>query len=221
MTLPFPTSNKRTYQCFVCGIMFDTYDEFQNHILEEHEEGRDYIKCPLERCQAPVRDLRLHFKIKHPHEQIPKNSQMKATIWRDFSPKGKKRSKKPKFKEGWYFSTKMNKKIKYRSGYEQTVYECLDRDIEVNGFDAEPFKIPYIHKGNQHDYIPDIIVKFLDGHTEIWEIKPANQTNLPKNQDKWYAANEACKKRGWKFVVITEKGIGKLKRKIQLNEAQN
>jgi hypothetical protein len=216
MTLPFPKENdKPKYQCFVCGVMFEEFDKFKNHIIEEHEEGRDYVKCPLERCGAPVRDVRLHFKVKHPHEQMPKKGQMKAMIWRDFSLKGKGRTKKPKFRQGWYESTKMKKRFYYRSGYEEQVFECLDMHKEVMAFEVEPFQIPYIFKGENHEYVPDILVTFFDGHREIWEIKPKTQTALEQNQAKWTAAAEACKIRGWRFVVQTEIGIRKLKKLIE------
>ena len=57
----------------------------------------------------------------------------------------------------------------------------------------------------------------MDGHVEIWEIKPANQTALPKNQAKWAACQHHCEARGWKFMVMTEVGIGKLKKSAKGN----
>jgi hypothetical protein len=50
---------------------------------------------------------------------------------------------------------------------------------------------------------------------EIWEIKPANQTSFDKNQAKWKAAAAYCTARGWEFVVYTETGINKLKKKVR------
>jgi hypothetical protein len=219
MTLPFDNSNKdkRKYQCFVCGIMFQDFDLFKTHILESHEEGREYVICSLERCKAPVRDMRMHFKAKHPHETIPKKGQMKAMIWKDHKKKGgKPRTRKPVFREGFFTSKKMGgKEMHYRSGYECDVYECLELITEVIAYDVEPFKVPYSHKGKQRKYTPDLSVKFHDGRIEIWEIKPASQTMLDVNHSKWTACNDYCKNRGWEFVVMTEVGIGKLKRKIK------
>ena len=222
MPLPFdiPNKNKRKYSCFICGVKFETFKEFQSHIIEEHEEGRDYIICPLKRCQAPVRCLRSHFKCKHPSEKIPKIGMMKSIVWHDIAAKKRKKTRKPKFREGYHQSSIMNKPLHYRSGYEKTIYECLDVDAEVNAFNVEPFKISYLHKGKEHKYIPDLIVQFIDGSTEVWEIKPANQTFLEVNQNKWRAANKACQNRGWKFIVITETGIDKLKKKIR-NQKNN
>ena len=208
--------DKRKYTCFVCGIQFEEYPLYQSHILEKHEEGREYIKCPLERCQAPVRDVRLHYKHAHRDQQMPEHGQMRATIWKDVKSDGTVRQKKPRFREGWYESIKMSKKLHYRSGYELSVYEILDQDQDVIGFSEEPFKIPYITDGRQHEYIPDLIVKMYNNKTLVIEIKPSNQTTLEVNKDKWRSADAACKARGWEFLVLTEVGISRLKNKVKL-----
>lgn len=204
---------KQKFVCFVCGIHKESMKDFQDHIIESHEEGSDYIICPLERCKMPVRCVKSHYKTKHPGEKIPEKGMLKATIWRDVSSKGIKKQK-PKFRQGWYESTKMKKSFFYRSGYENIVFQCLDELHCVNSYDVEPFEIPYIHQGKAHKYTPDIIVSYVDGRKEIIEIKPASQTLMQKNQDKWYACQEACKARGWDFVVITEQGINKLKNAV-------
>jgi hypothetical protein len=217
MTLPFDNTDKNTkkYQCFVCGVMFDNFDLYKTHIIDTHEEGREYIKCPLDYCQAPVRDVRLHFQARHPGQKCPKTGQLKSLIWKDFTPKGKK-TRKPKFKDGWHESIKMNRKFYYRSGYELTVFKCLDVLPEIEAYIVEPFKIPYIWDGTVHEYTPDLIITFVDGHKELWEIKPSNQTLLEQNQCKWKAAAAACLTRGWKFEIYTETGINKLKRRVKL-----
>jgi hypothetical protein len=213
--LPFDNSKSKKWQCFICGLMFTSYQDFKEHILEEHDEGRDYVLCPLKRCQAPVRDLHLHFKAKHPQNKLPKVPQTKAMIWRDFSPRGRKKTRKPKFKQGNYLSSKTGKSYVYRSSYEETVFECLDTWNEVSAFAAEPFKIPYTYKGQAHDYIPDLMVIFTDGHQELWEVKPESQTALEQNQCKWEAAKNTCQIRGWGFQVINERAINKLKKIVK------
>jgi hypothetical protein len=215
MTLPFaPENDKRKYQCFVCGQLFEKFDTFKEHVKEKHREGDDFITCPLLRCGAPVRDMRVHFKVKHPGETLPKIGPLKAMIWKDFKG-GKGKTRKPKFKEGYHESTKMKKQFHYRSGYEKTVYECLDLLPEVVGYDVEPFRIQYLHKGEEHEYIPDIIVTYSDGKREVWEVKPASQTILEININKWNAAARACDARGWEFIVMTEQGIEKLKNRVR------
>lgn len=211
----------RKWQCFCCGVQYDTYEEFKQHILDDHEEGREFIVCPA--CDAPVRDMRTHFKVKHPARPIPTNVQLRTAIWRDFSSTGKKKkTKKPSFREGNFVSQKMNgAELHYRSGYECEVYELLDMDKDVAAFYAEPFKVPYCYKGEWCDYVPDLRIQYLDGRVEIWEIKPANQTGYEKNKAKWSAMNEHAKHHGWQFTVITEVGIGKLKSKVKSQQIEH
>jgi len=210
----FEKDTSRKYQCFVCNEVFEDYDTFKEHILENHEEGTDYVLCPIAHCQAPVRDVVQHHKAKHPWEILPKKGMLKASIWRDY--RGK-RKKKVKFKQGHYSSIKMDKSFYYKSGYELTVLECLDNWKQIIAFEVEPFEIPYIHRGNDHKYLPDFLVVFADGRKEVWEIKPDSQTTYKKNIDKWRTAELYCEARGWKFYILTEEEIEKLKR-VVINE---
>ena len=204
--------NKRKYVCFVCGVAFEGLDTYKSHILESHETGKDFVVCPLERCGFPVRCVRTHFKVHHPRDVLPKTSQLRATLWRDFNSKGEKKTSRPRFREGYLVSIKNGgREMHYRSGYECEVYEALEHIEEVLQYEVEPIKVGYIFEGEHHHYNPDLIVHFIDGHKEVWEIKPSNQTDLPKNHAKWTACESYCQGRGWKFVVMTERGIGKLK----------
>lgn len=209
----------RKWSCFVCGKQHETYEEYKLHITDEHEEGREYVSCPA--CEAPVRDLKSHFLAKHPNRVIPKDCQMTVTVWHDFSGDGKKKkTRKPKARQGFHESTKMREELHYRSGYEKEVYELLDEDAEVLSYYVEPFKIPYYHGKDWHEYIPDLRVNYVDGKTDIWEIKPASQTTYQKNKAKWAAAQEHATKLGWNFMVITEVGIDKLRMRIKNQRAQ-
>lgn len=211
--MDFGNTNQKIWQCFVCGVQFkEGWIAMKNHIFEEHEEGREYVKCPLARCNAPIRDVKSHFKAKHPRDKIPP-CQMKALIWKDFSTrKKKKKSKKPNFDQGKFFSEKNGKAISHKSGYEKTVYECLEHINEVVGYQEEPFSVPYFYKGERREYYPDLIVHLADGKKEVWEIKPSNQTHIEQNRAKWDACYNYCLHRGWPFKVKTEKGIEQLKK---------
>lgn len=214
MSLPFENSGHK-YVCFCCGMQFSEYDEFKVHIIENHEEGREYVLCPLDHCKAPVRDVKLHIKVKHPHFKMNSYAgQTKAIVWKDFSSKGSK-TRKPRFKTGKYESTKTGKILGYRSGLEEKVYKILDQHNDVVSFYSEPFHIDYIHKGQAHKYTPDLVVNFFDGKRQVWEVKPANQTDLELNKNKWRAAEEACKIRGWSFEVYTEQRINKLAKEVR------
>ena len=222
--LPLSQNDKKKYQCFVCGIQFEIFDEFKSHIKETHEEGRDYIVCPLQRCNAPIRCLKTHFKSKHPtEEKIPKVGPMRAIVWKDQSPAkgGALKTKKPHFRQGYLVSPKNGgKEMHYRSGMECDVYECLEQMKEVIAYDVEPFKVKYSFckpgdTSDQHEYNPDLRIVFDDGRTEIWEVKPSDQTHLPVNQAKWAACKQHCEARGMGFMVLTEKGLAQLKQKVK------
>ncbi len=207
MTLPFSKDKSRKWQCFVCGREYKEYDEFVDHILDEHDEGREFIICP--RCEAPVRDLKMHFAAKHRGMKMPKGVQHKVMVWKDHKKTGGK-TKTPHFRKGELISRKNGgKPMLYRSSYEEKVYSLLEQWDEVAGYDVEPCKIPYSYRGRARHYKPDLIIQFFD-RVEMWEIKPANQTSQKLNQAKWSSAKTYCLARGWSFQVITEVGIGKL-----------
>lgn len=211
-------NKERKFQCFVCGQLFSDYIEYKDHIVESHEEGREYVICPLQHCQAPVRDLKMHVKVKHRGvdlKGIEKKFQTKATVWNDFSPTGKKKTRPPKVRRGKYVSVKTGKVFDYRSGLEERVFNLLDEDKDVLSFDVEPFKIDYIWQGTARKYIPDIFVVYVDGRKELWEVKPKTQTEYDQNIAKWDAAKEQCKIRGWSFQLYTEERIDKLAHKVR------
>lgn len=209
--IEFPDSNKRLYSCFVCGVTFEEYKDMASHVIETHEESREYLICPVKHCGAPVRDLVFHFRNRHPSCKCPKNCQLRATIMYDIK-NPKKRKKLPTFKSGYVESKKNNKNMHYRSSYEEQVYNCLENMGEVLSYDVEPFGIPYYYKGKSHKYYPDLKIQMNDGSVVIWEIKPSVQTATKQNSSKFKAAEYFCQLRGWKFEVITEQRIQQLKR---------
>lgn len=220
MVLPF--SEKSTPQpkftCFVCGHEAENREEFISHIIEKHDEGREYIKCTT--CGAPVRDVKTHYFAQHPGYEVQKGQQ-KALIWRDFS-KNKKKTKKPKFKDGHLVSLKNDMKpMHYRSSWELKVYECLEELNEVSRYEVESIAIPYYWDGKWHKYYPDLVIQFIDGHTEVWEIKPLNQTEIEKNQVKWKACYNYCSNLGYRFIVQTERGIKNLVNRVIRESKKN
>lgn len=215
MTLPFQPTDKRQFVCFVCGIAHTDYKEYCTHITSTHEEGRDYVFCPLKRCHCPVRDVVAHFKSRHKSEPLPKTGQLKALIWADQKSVGK-RKKKPNFKDGYFTSIKNgSKQMHYRSSYELDVYRCLEAMNEVVNYSVESFRVEYYFNGKTKGYYPDLLIHFNDEHFEVWEIKPTNQTTLPINIAKWDSCRRHCQIRGWKFDIITETRISDLKRYLR------
>lgn len=123
--------------------------------------------------------------------------------------------------------------IVYRSSYELKLMRYLDREPNVLKWSSEEQAIGYRSPIDDafHRYFPDAIVKLRnrDGvvETVMIEVKPATQTKPPTprekphtksyirevfmwgvNEAKWTAAREYCRKRGWKFIIMTEKELG-------------
>ena len=112
--------------------------------------------------------------------------------------------------------------IIYRSLWERHVFKWCDENPNVKQWSSEEVIIPYYYEADKryHKYFPDIKIVFED-KTLLVEIKPADQTTPPtspkrtkkyiaegftyvKNMNKWEAANNYCKDRGWEFQIWTE-----------------
>jgi hypothetical protein len=122
--------------------------------------------------------------------------------------------------------------IFWRSLWERRVMTHLDDNPNVVGWSSEEIIIPYLSPVDNrwHRYFPDFLVKSRNKQglieTIIIEVKPSSQATAPKtqkrvtqryitevmtygvNQAKWKAADEYCKDRNWKFIVVTEKELG-------------
>ena len=118
-----------------------------------------------------------------------------------------------------------------RSKWEYKFCHYLDNNPNVLNWLSEEPKIPYINPntGTVWKYHPDFLVKIKEGDTikiKLIEIKPFKQTLQPKaskgkrkstllkeeqtyamNSAKWQAAKEFCKKKGWDFLILTEKEL--------------
>lgn len=212
--MDFGNSSQRKFQCFICGTLHDDYPQMKEHIMKDHEEGREWIRCPLAHCSCPVRDMRVHFKAKHPSMTIPKNCQLRASIWYDQT--GKSRKKKFSFAEGNYVSKKNGgESMHYRSGWELQIYKLLEEMGEINSYRVEPFSITYYFNGKARTYIPDLLINFVDGRQELWECKPANQLGVPQIKAKKAAAEEYCLARGLVYKMITEGVIDRMKQDVK------
>ena len=121
--------------------------------------------------------------------------------------------------------------IIYRSGWELRLMSYCDKHPNILKWSSEEVVIPYKSPidGRYHRYFPDFLIKTInkDGSKEtiLVEVKPEYQTKPPQkqkkvtkkylnevktwgiNEAKWKAANEYCKDRGWKFVIMTEKEL--------------
>ena len=123
------------------------------------------------------------------------------------------------------------KNIVYRSSWELTMFRKVDIDPDVIAWSSESVIIPYTDKatGRLHRYFVDLkVVKKQPDNTVktfLIEIKPFSQTQEPKrgkkkektflkevmtygkNTGKWEAAQRYCAKKGWTFVILTERDM--------------
>jgi hypothetical protein len=143
---------------------------------------------------------------------------------------------KSKFKQG-YFKPKNKQKYigkvdpVYRSGWELKFFRWADDNPNVVEWASEAIIIPYVSPLDRkvHRYYTDGVVVIKEGNLikkYIIEIKPSAQTLLPvkgkkrmstmvyetaryaQNQAKWDAAKKWCDKRGYCFLILTEKELG-------------
>ena len=115
--------------------------------------------------------------------------------------------------------------IIYRSLWERQVFKWCDENPNVKQWVSEEIVIPYFYEADKkyHRYYPDIKIVFEE-KTLLVEIKPESQTAPPtgpkrtkryisegftyvKNMNKWQAATNYCKDRGWEFQIWTEKTL--------------
>lgn len=126
------------------------------------------------------------------------------------------------------------KKVTYRSSWEKFIMEMLDNNPEVKFWNSEEVVIPYFSNadGKKRRYFMDFFVQFEDGSISLWEVKPLKETKPPVppkrntlkakntylqsiytwqvNIDKWKTTSELCKKKGWRFNIITESALRKM-----------
>lgn len=121
--------------------------------------------------------------------------------------------------------------IVYRSSWECRLMSYFDDRQNVIWWKSEETIIPYRSPidGKMHRYFPDFLINTRNKQglieTVLIEVKPKAQTTEPKKQKiitkrylnevfawgtnsaKWQAAEEYCKDKGWKFIIMTEKDI--------------
>lgn len=130
---------------------------------------------------------------------------------------------KPKNPEKW-----LNDDITYRSGLEKKYFTYFDNNPNILKIASEKVIIPYFDPLQQkyRRYYVDLYIKYINKNGEVnhklIEIKCNNEVIKPKppkrltesyknsletwiiNQEKWKAAKQFAKKRGWEFSVYSE-----------------
>ena len=120
------------------------------------------------------------------------------------------------------------KQIVYRSLLERRFMRYCDLNQDILYWASEELPVRYYNPLDKkyHRYFPDFVVKTVNNHKYMIEIKPSRQVKKPKtpkrktkaymresfeyikNQAKWEAAEMYCQDHGMKFKIITEKDLG-------------
>lgn len=120
-------------------------------------------------------------------------------------------------------------KVTYRSSWEKACFQWCDSNPKVIKWSSEEVVVPYRWDIDKkiHRYFVDLKITFKE-KTILVEIKPDKETAPPKrpdkskryigeamtyvkNMNKWEAANNFAKDRGWEFQVWTEETLYSMK----------
>ena len=122
----------------------------------------------------------------------------------------------------------------FRSLWERNTFRWCENNPKVRAWSSEEIVVPYKCKVDNklHRYFVDLYVEMNNGQTILVEIKPKKETLPPKqpkrktkkflnevitfskNQDKWEAADQYARHKGWKFQVGTEETLKNLGIKV-------
>ena len=119
--------------------------------------------------------------------------------------------------------------VVYRSLWERNVFKWCDENPKVKAWSSEEVVIPYYYEVDKkyHRYFVDLKI-VTEEKAILVEIKPEKETVPPvgekrtkqyinegltyiKNMNKWEAAEDYCKDRGWEFQIWTEKTLQEMK----------
>tara|TARA_B100000575_G_scaffold292057_1_gene299508 strand:+ start:353 stop:799 length:447 start_codon:yes stop_codon:yes gene_type:complete len=125
-------------------------------------------------------------------------------------------------------------KVIFRSLWERNAFRWCENNPKVRAWSSEEIVVPYKCRTDNklHRYFVDLYIEMVDGKKYLIEIKPKKETLPPKqpkrktkryineiltfskNQDKWEAADQYAKHKGWKFQVWTEETLNNLGIKV-------
>ena len=124
--------------------------------------------------------------------------------------------------------------VVFRSLWERNTFRWCENNPKVKLWNSEEIVVPYKSTVDKklHRYYVDLLIQMENKETYLIEIKPKSQTQPPKprsrktrkfineqltyikNNDKWEAADQFAKHKGWKFQVWTEETLKNLGIKV-------
>lgn len=108
-----------------------------------------------------------------------------------------------------WFCSKSGERHFAESSLEFLRMQQLDDDRSVLAWARCRQPIPYTDlAGKRRNYIPDFVVTMSNGDTVIEEIKPLALVSSDLNRAKFSACRAFCRRRKWRFAVLTEKDVG-------------
>lgn len=105
-------------------------------------------------------------------------------------------------------TNKTGRTVQYESFNEFKLILRLERDPTVLDYisQAETFEF-FDDLGKKHTYVPDFKVLKTDGILEIHEVTLLKRTVKKNMIDRERAGREVCRKKGWRYVLHTEKSL--------------
>lgn len=94
--------------------------------------------------------------------------------------------------------------------------QWLDVNPDVQAYEYESFKIAYLSNkrtGKMRNYIPDLLIHYVDGSRRLVEVKPSSKVGQLTNKKKLEVAKEWCDEHSVTLEIVTEltlKGLGLL-----------
>jgi len=124
--------------------------------------------------------------------------------------------------------------VVFRSLWERNTFRWCENNPKVKLWNSEEIVVPYKSTVDKrlHRYYVDLLIQMDNKQTYLIEIKPKKETMPPpkrsrktrkyineqltyiKNNDKWEAADQFAKHKGWKFQVWTEETLKNLGIKV-------
>ena len=104
---------------------------------------------------------------------------------------------------GHFPSLKLGRMVAFESLIERDFVYLLDYEPGVEHFSEQPLTIKYHHAGKKRQYTPDFHVVYR-GQPFLFECKPVQFVDDPRNQIKFEAARWWCQEQGWTFAVVTD-----------------
>jgi hypothetical protein len=105
-------------------------------------------------------------------------------------------------------TSKANETVQCESFQERKLTLLFDRDPTIQEYRSQPERFAFTDsQGRGHTYTPDFMVWKTTGEVEIHEVTLTSRQERFSIQEREKAAQDICQRRGWHYVVHTEKTL--------------